>query len=186
MTSRAKQILYICTHCTAGFGNIESIERFWKNNLGWKGKGYSIIIDMMGAIWYLSDNGYTTDKTKANFEIITNGVKGFNSQSIHIAYIGGVDPENYKKAKDTRTPAQKRSLLTAIYDVLEWLDDNDKDITQDLAILGHRDFSKDKNGNGVIEPWERIKECPSYPAMDEYKGILDNGKNKIYNKLPNP
>lgn len=173
--SRAVWISYITLHCSAGYGNIPSMEKFWKEKLGWKGKGYNIIIDLLGQIWYLGDEGYTLDKKKPNFEIITNGVRGFNSQSIHISYIGGVDKENYKIAKDTRTTAQKLSIKNAIYDVLGWLDKNGKDITDDdLQILGHRDFSKDKDGSGVIEPWERIKECPSFSAIDEYGWILNN------------
>lgn len=173
--SRAKNIKFCTLHCSAGYGNISSMEKFWKEKLGWKGKGYNIIIDLLGQKWYLGDEGYTLDKSKANFEIITNGVKGFNSQSVHISYIGGVKKDNYKIAEDTRTTVQKIAIESAIYDVLGWLDKNGKDITDDdLQILGHRDFSKDKDGSGVIEPWERIKECPSFSAIDKYGWILNN------------
>jgi N-acetylmuramoyl-L-alanine amidase len=39
----------------------------------------------------------------------------------------------------------------------------------DAAILGHRDFSPDKNGNGIIEYFEWIKSCPSFDAADWLK-----------------
>ena len=42
--SRATQINNIVIHCSAGFGNVESIQNFWKNNLKWKSKGYHFVI----------------------------------------------------------------------------------------------------------------------------------------------
>ena len=38
-------------------------------------------------------------------------------------------------------------------------------------IVGHRDFSEDKNGNGTIEPWEWIKACPCFDAKKEYRNV---------------
>jgi N-acetylmuramoyl-L-alanine amidase len=37
-------------------------------------------------------------------------------------------------------------------------------------IRGHRDFSKDLNGNGIIEPREWIKACPCFDAA-EYRRV---------------
>ena len=37
--------------------------------------------------------------------------------------------------------------------------------------MGHRDISPDLNHNGVVDPWERIKECPCFDAMTEYMDI---------------
>ena len=42
-------------------------------------------------------------------EQVSNGVAGFNSALINIAYLGGVDAKNFPQ--DTRTPQQKASLL---------------------------------------------------------------------------
>ncbi len=42
-------------------------------------------------------------------EQVSNGVAGFNSVLINIAYLGGVDAKNVPQ--DTRTPQQKASLL---------------------------------------------------------------------------
>ena len=41
----------------------------------------------------------------------------------------------------------------------------------DAMICGHRDFSPDLNGNGIIEPWEWMKACPCFDAIDEYQSL---------------
>jgi len=167
-----RQITHIVIHCTAGFGNVESIKRFWRNQLGWKSPGYHIIIDTDGTIHFI-----------APLTQVVNGVLGFNKKSVHIAYIGGVDKQNVNCSVDTRTEEQKKAILTAILEVIMELK-----VTQpvdNLTILGHRDFSKDANGNDVIEPWERIKECPSFDAIKEYGWIVANSKNKGKFTLPN-
>lgn len=131
-----RKVKYIAIHCTATNpdANVESIKRYWKETLGWKNVGYHILIDQNGIPHYLAD-----------FNTITNGVKGFNHESIHISYIGGID------GKDTRTPPQKATILTCIREVLEWAGEK-------LIIQGHRDFGANK-------------ECPSFDAKSEYSWI---------------
>ena len=82
---------------------------------------------------------------------------GGNRASIGIAYIGGVDAN--LKAKDTRTEAQKKSLIKIIKIL--------KNIYPDASIHGHRDYSKDKDGDGV-EAHEFMKACPCFDAEVEY------------------
>lgn len=168
----SRKILYISTHCSAGFSLIPAIEKFWYNTLKWKSPGYHIIIYEDGTKWYVTSNGsYSQDVTKLDLNKITNGVQGFNSESVHICYIGGVLRTNTSVAADTRTPAQKKSIREAISLVQTQLKASGQDISK-VKIQGHRDFSPDKNGNGVIEPWERIKECPSFDAIPEYKDMI--------------
>lgn len=157
---KAKDIKYIVIHCSAGFAKREGIENYWKNTLGWRSPGYHRLIEEDGTVHKLSD-----------FDKSTNGVRSFNDEAIHICYVGGVEKENVKKAKDSRTDKQKGKIESCIFEAITWLRENEKDITQDLMILGHRDFSSDKNGNDIIESWERIKECPSFDAIKEYNGI---------------
>ena len=38
-------------------------------------------------------------------------------------------------------------------------------------VVGHRDLSPDLNGNGVIEKFERIKECPCFDAIPEFERL---------------
>jgi N-acetylmuramoyl-L-alanine amidase len=153
---RPEQVLGIVIHCSAGYGNVESIKRFWKS-LGWRSPGYHRVVNQDGKINHLR-----------NYEGYTNGVKGYNSEYIHISYIGGVEKEDYNKAKDSRTPEQKLSLQHLISDVMLWLRANGQDTDVDFCVVGHRDFSPDQNSDGHIAGWERTKECPSFDAMHEY------------------
>lgn len=187
----AKNVKNIVIHCSAGFAKVPGIENFWRNTLKWQGKGYHIIIDVDGTTYYLQNNsavsGYTTDITKLNLNFITNGVLGFNNSTIHICYIGGVKNTGTSQkpmwvAEDTRTEAQKESLNKAIQHVILKLKEDGKDITKDLGVVGHRDFSRDQNNNGTIERWERIKECPSFDVLQEYNNLYSS-KDR-YNKLP--
>ena len=41
-----------------------------------------------------------------------------------------------------------------------------------MQVIGHRDTSPDTNNNGVIDPFERIKECPCYDVIPEYPNFL--------------
>ncbi len=151
----------IVIHCSAGYGDVESIKKFWRENLKWKGNGYHKIIDLQGVI-----NDITP------LAEICNGVKGFNVSTVHISYIGGVDKDDYTKAVDTRTPEQKEAILKAINEILTELKKY-QDVSK-IKIKGHRDFSPDQNGDGVVSKWERIKECPCFDAIPEYKDVVSN------------
>jgi N-acetylmuramoyl-L-alanine amidase len=97
--------------------------------------------------------------------LVANGVKDYNSNSIHVAWVGGIKYNDNKKimSYDNRTPNQK----LALFDLLTKL----KIRYKGAMILGHRDISPDLNHNGVIDPWERIKDCPCFDAMIEYMDI---------------
>ncbi len=151
-----RKIDHIVIHCTAGYGNRQDIERFWRETLKWRVPGYHFLIEQNGTVHQLSA-----------LENVTNGVRGFNSSSIHISYIGGVDPKNVNRALDSRTEAQKAAIIDCIRKSLAWA--KQYQATSQIKILGHRDFSPDKNGDGIIEAWERIKECPSFDAIREYQ-----------------
>lgn len=98
-----RSIKYIVVHCTATPQNttLASIQNYWSASLRWKNPGYHYIIPPDGQLVNL----LSPDK-------IANGVAGFNSESVHIAYIGGVDDHN--KPLDNRTKAQRRTLFRAI------------------------------------------------------------------------
>jgi N-acetylmuramoyl-L-alanine amidase len=172
MGTRAKDVRYVVIHCQAGHGTLQSMQAFWKT-LGWKSPGYATWIDYDGKRVTLSD-----------YNLPTNGVAGFNSQCIHMSYRGGVLHDNVKVAADTRTQAQKNSIIEEILSVLKWLKDNGNDL-QNVMILGHYQFSPDTNHNGVIDSWERIKECPSFDAYTEYFHIMEK-INPNYKKLKFP
>jgi len=155
----AKDIKTIVIHCSAGFGNRQSIEAFWKSK-GWRSPGYHRLIETNGTIQKL-----------VSFAAFTNGVQGHNSTTLHICYIGGVEKVGAVfKAKDTRTPTQKAAIIACILEAQNWLKQNGVD-TSKITIKGHRDFSPDQNHDGIIASWERIKECPSFDAIPEYKSL---------------
>ena len=90
-----------------------------------------------------------------------------NAHSIGICYAGGLDKAdtNGTKIKDTRTPAQKASIIKLCKQLIV-------EYPTIKRIIGHRDTSPDINGNGVIEPFEFIKGCPCFDAIPEYKSLL--------------
>jgi N-acetylmuramoyl-L-alanine amidase len=135
-----RDIKYIVIHCTATQPNTtkQAILNYWKNTLKWKSVGYHRLIDANGVIHEL-----------AKYEETTNGVKGYNSNSIHFSYIGGIDEAG--RPKDTRTIKQKEILLYLIKQA--------KKQFPNAIVQGHRDFK------GVV------KACPSFDAKNEYKAI---------------
>lgn len=192
--SRAINTPALVWHCTAGFSGVRNIESFWhrptaQGGLGWNAKGYGAIIELNGTIWYLHRNdnqigGYSTEYSASAFEFVTNGVRGFNRNTVNFATIGGVEQVGTKWVpKDTRTDEQKASQLILTQQYFDWLNKNGGNVTRSKA-FGHRDFSKDTNGNGVIDSWERIKECPSYDVVSEFGWLFVTKYNRL--DLPNP
>lgn len=159
-----REIKYLVIHCTAGHQqtSVEDIEAYWKSK-GWESPGYHFIVRADG-----------TYKNLLPITKVSNGVKGFNANSIHFAFIGGVEIIKKQlangqivnavgKAIDNRTEAQKATL--------EKLVRFHHNMFPNAAILGHRDFSPDKNRDGVIKPDEWIKTCPSHSVHAWLKEI---------------
>lgn len=148
-----RKIERIFVHCTASWQNNTTVESLKKEfaNKGWKNPGYHWVIFPDGKVVKM------LEETQ-----VANGVKGYNPTAIHVAWVGGIDKE-HPKGIDNRTDKQK----LALFDLLTKL----KLKYKSAMIMGHRDISKDLNHNGVIDPWERIKECPCFDAMVEYMDI---------------
>lgn len=136
-----RNIKYLAVHCTATAqtAKIEAIQNYWREHLGWQTPGYHFIVKADGELVNLLP-----------IEKISNGVKGFNSETINICYIGGIDKKGLPK--DTRTLAQKETLLG----VLKVL----KNKFPTAKIQGHRDFPNVK------------KACPSFDAKKEYQNLI--------------
>lgn len=151
-----RKIDRIFVHCTASWQHnttLQSLMAEFKGK-GWKLPGYHWVIFPDGSVIQLLDE----DK-------VANGVKGYNSNSIHVAWVGGIKYNDNKKlmSYDNRTGEQK----LALFDLLTKL----KLKYKSAMIMGHRDISPDLNHNGVVDPWERIKACPCFDAMVEYMDI---------------
>ena len=146
-----RTIKYIAVHCTASHQSmtIEGLKQEFKRK-GWVNPGYHYVVFPDGKITQLLDE----DK-------ISNGVKGFNSVSVNVAYIGGIDTNG--KPIDNRTEEQKQSLRS----LLKMLHKK----YPAAVIQGHRDFSPDLNRDGRITSNEYIKACPCFDAKAEYANI---------------
>lgn len=146
-----RNIKYIFVHCTAS-QQTATVHQILKEftQRGWRIPGYHYIVDPKGMLTQL----VAEDRA-------SNGVKGYNAESINVAYIGGIDSK--KKAIDNRTPEQKKTLLNILTRL--------KKKYPNAIIMGHRDISPDKNHNGIVDPWERIKECPCFNAKTEYANL---------------
>lgn len=116
-----RTIKYIAIHCTATsqLATVASIQRYWKEKLGWKSPGYHFLIESNGKINELLP-----------IDQISNGVAGFNHCTINIAYIGGVDRK--MKAIDNRTNEQNKTMTELVRKLkLQFPEAN---------VVGHRDF----------------------------------------------
>jgi len=152
-----REIKHIVIHCTATpqSATVAAIQRYWREVLKWKAPGYHRIVEPNGAIVRFAFD-----------EVICNGVAGFNRNSLHVSYIGGVDANG--KPLDNRTDAQK----SALYEVVKaWAAKYPT-----AKIMGHRDFSRDLNRDGIIQPSEWAKACPSFDVKEwcEQVGIKHN------------
>lgn len=136
-----RKIEYIAIHCTAtkeGYPFYAKDIEQWHKSRGWSGIGYNYVIDLKGDI-----------ELGRDVNLVPAHVVGYNSNSIGVVYVGGLDSN--MKPKDTRTIEQKESLLKLLKEL--------KKIYPTAIIQGHRDFPK------------VAKECPCFNAKKEYKTI---------------
>lgn len=120
-----RTINYIAVHCSATVqtAKVSSIQKYWKEQLGWKNPGYHVIVEA---------NGNAVELLP--IDQVSNGVGGYNSHLLNICYIGGVDANG--KPTDNRTCEQKITMLHWLH---KW-----KKMFPNAKIQGHRDFPKVK------------------------------------------
>lgn len=136
----SRNINELIVHCSAtpeGKSFTTDDIKKWHLARGFSDIGYHYVIYLDGSV----HAGRPTDKIGAH---CTN----HNSHSIGICYIGGVAKDG-KTPKDTRTEAQKKSLIKLLKDLLV--------LYPKASIHGHRDFAN--------------KACPSFDATKEYSNI---------------
>lgn len=128
----------------------------WHKERGFKCIGYNYVIDLDGTVEI--GRPLTMDGAHCN----TAGLSGrsYNKHSIGICIVGGLDKDG--NPADTRTDAQKLATSKLIYDDLL------PKYPGIREIIGHRDASPDKNGDGVISKNEWIKMCPCFSVKSEF------------------
>ena len=114
---------------------------------GFNGTGYH---------YYIRKDG-TVHLTRP-IERIGAHVKGFNLNSVGICYEGGLDARG--NPKDTHTPEQRSALHLLVYQLLQQF--------RNARVCGHRDLSPDLDGDGTVEPWEWVKQCPCFEVSKEF------------------
>lgn len=143
-TGRSRNIRRIVIHCTAtreGQDIDAATIRRWHLRQGWSDIGYHFVIGIDGEI----ERGRPEETPGSH-------VRGFNTGSIGVVYVGGLDAQG--RGKDTRTEAQKTALAQLVRSLLRAYPGAD--------VVGHRDLSPDKDGDGVVERHEWLKECPCF------------------------
>ena len=158
---KKEEIDAIVVHCTA---TPEGRDLDWRdiNQMhvarGFNCIGYNYVVTLDGRV----QTGRSL--TIAGAHCKAKGFSGasYNKHSIGIVYVGGLDKNG--KAKDTRTPEQKKALREHIAKLVK-----EYPIKE---IIGHRDASPDLDGDGEVEPFEWEKMCPCFDAKDEYKDLL--------------
>lgn len=149
-----RKITEIIVHCSATPEGkdytVDDIRR-WHKQRGYSDVGYHYIVYR---------NGILAQGRDVN--TIGAHAAGHNAHSIGICYIGGMNAEN-TQPEDTRTLRQKARLLSLLVDL--------RKLYPNARIIGHRDLSEDKNGDGIIDSSEWMKACPSFDAKSEYHRI---------------
>ena len=149
-----RRIDEIIVHCTASReGQEQTVEQIRRDHTtpvskggrGWSDIGYHYVVYLDGTV----HEGRNVDLSGAH-------AANHNANSIGVVYVGGVEnrpgvPYAQLKAKDTRTDAQKASLLALLMDL--------RKLYPKACIIGHRDV--DTHG----------KACPSFDAKFAYRNI---------------
>lgn len=147
-----RRIDEIIVHCTASReGQEQTVEQIRRDHTtpvskggrGWSDIGYHYVVYLDGTV----HEGRNVDVSGAH-------AANHNANSIGVVYVGGVENRPgvaYKdlKAKDTRTEAQKATLMALLMDL--------RKLYPKARIIGHRDVSS--------------KACPSFKAKEEYRNI---------------
>lgn len=110
LAKSSRKIKEIIVHCSATAEGknvtVSDITR-WHKDRGYKTIGYHYVIDLQGAI-----------KEGRSVNMIGAHCEGRNTYSIGVCYVGGCDSSG-KKAKDTRTSAQKESLRKVVQELID-------------------------------------------------------------------
>ncbi len=150
----ARAITSIAIHCSAtpaGRDLRAATIRAWHLAKGWSDIGYHFVIDLDGTI-----------EVGRPLRLAGAHVADHNARSIGICYVGGLAADG-KTPADTRTAAQRASMVELLLALRQRF--------RLAEIKGHRDYSPDRNGDGVITPNEWMKACPSFDARAEYQGL---------------
>ncbi len=129
------KIIIHCTATPAGREVAVSEIDCWHRARGFRCIGYHYVIHLDGSI----ERGRHESETGAH-------CKGFNSHSIGVCYVGGLEASG--NPADTRTPAQKKALVKLVAEL--------RGRYPQATVHGHNEFA--------------AKACPCFRVRDEFGG----------------
>ena len=142
---------YLVVHASATPADldigVEEIDR-WHKERGWNGIGYHFVIRRDGTL----EAGRSITKAGAH-------VYGYNRVSLGICMVGGVTKDG--KPENNFTDEQFNTLHTLLISL--------RQMYPRAEILGHRDLSPDIDGDGIIEKWEWLKDCPCFDVREWWR-----------------
>lgn len=154
-----RNIERIFVHTTASWQTqtIDDLKAEFKAK-GWKNPGYHYVVFPDGSIYQL-----------LAVEEVSNGVQGYNSTAINVAWLGGIAKDKNGKIVpvDNRTDKQKTTLRNLLVQL------NKK--FPNAKIMGHRSIW----GEDHPEKWK--KTCPNFNAIKEYSDIKGDERDKDSN-----
>jgi N-acetyl-anhydromuramyl-L-alanine amidase AmpD len=146
-----EQVRFLVVHCSATKASMDigakEIDR-WHREKGWLGIGYHYVIRRDGIV----EKGRPDNRSGAH-------AAGYNSQSIGICLVGGLDEKGNPKQNFTKD--QYASLRSLLWDLLDKFDR--------AEVLGHRDLP------GVY------KDCPCFDVKSWWYATqqeIDNGTDR--------
>lgn len=134
-----RNIDMIIVHCTAtpaGRDVTVADVDCWHRQRGFDGIGYHYLVSLDGTV----HKGRPEERVGAH-------CRGYNSRSIGVCYVGGLDSRGL--ATDTRTPAQRQALIALLTELRRRY--------PGAEVHSHRDFA--------------AKACPCFDATAEYRDL---------------
>lgn len=148
---KKEDVKYIVVHCSATRENMNyppsQLDRDHRLR-GFNGAGYH---------FYITKDGYIHPMRP--LEMAGAHCYGYNNNSLGICYEGGMKANG--RFADTRTYQQKKALRSLLILL--------KHDYPKAEIVGHRDLSKDRNRDGIIDIRDWVKMCPCFDVKKAYK-----------------
>jgi len=145
MSTAMARVEYLVVHCSATAASptiTASTIEGWHRKQGWKDIGYHFVV--------LTDGSWQVGRPLTVMGAHVG--PAYNRRSLGICMVGGADANG--RAVNNFHAAQFQGLETLLRNL--------RTSYQNAVICGHRDLSPDRDGDGIVEPHEWVKQCPSF------------------------
>lgn len=147
--SKLERLVIHCTATPPGREVTAADIRRWhtspvsQGGRGWRQVGYTDLIHLDGRIERLVPNN---EDAEVDPPEITNGARGYNTTSRHVAYVGGVAADG-RTPTDTRTPQQRQALERYVGDFLRRF--------PRVKVVGHNELAPKACPSFDVRTWLR-------------------------------